>query len=157
MRLTADEIDILRATIGSRAFRLFCPPPSIFFSHIEASGYTVWLDSRSDFVNLFSVEIDTFGFRMAVERRGAPRGIRFEAGAVSECADIYKKTRGPSTIRRIEVHECGGIDSALIFDYLEEGDRFGMYAGDVLEDVFFFWDIDHSRIKETHTLRTIIE
>ena len=89
--------------------------------------------------------------------RMTPRYFRFESGAVSGCADIFKKTQEPSTIRRINIYERNGIDSALIFEYLEKGDKFGLFAGDVLEDVFFFWDIENSRIEDTHTLRTVIE
>lgn len=156
MHLTAEEIEGLRATIGKPAFRLFCSSPSIFFGHIEASSFSIWLDSRPDFVNLFSKELDTFRFRMVIERSETPRHFRFEAGAVSGCADIFKKTQEPSTIRQINVYERYGIDSALIFEYLEEGDRFGLLAGDALDEVCFFWDIENSRIEETHTLRTII-
>ena len=157
MRLTSTEIETLQALIGKRAFRIFCPPPSIYFNHLEGEGYTIWLDSKPDFVNFFAAEVAENRCRMAVERSPTPRGIRYKSGVVSECCDIFKKSLGSSTIRRIGIYERGNIDSSVAFEYAEDGGSFVLKAGVFVHELGFWWDFEEANIGEDHTLRIAIE
>lgn len=157
MRLTNSEIETLQALIGKRAFRIFCPPPSIYFNHLEGEGYTIWLDSQPDFVNFFALEVAESRCRMAVERGPTPRGFRYESGVVSECCDIFKKSLGPSTVHRIKIYERNDTDSALVFEYAEDGGSFVLTAGVYVHELCFCWDFDESNVEEDHTLRIAIE
>ena len=157
MRLTSSETEILQVLIGKRAFRIFCPPPSIYFNHLEGESYTIWLNSQPDFVNFFALEVEESRCRLAVERGPTPRGFRYKAGVVSECCDIFKKSLGPSTIRRIKIYERNDTDSALVFEYAEDGGSFVLTAGIYAHEVCYFWDFNESNIGEDHTLRVTID
>ncbi len=158
MHLTASEIDILRATLGIRAARLFCPAPSIWNTHLEASSYTIWLDSAPDFLNIFAVEQAQYDFRIAVERSANPRDFQYDSQtcSVKDCSDIFLETKDPSTIRQIGIYQRNGTDWALLFEF-DKGGSFGITAGVVPDEVCFFWNSDWGRTKETLTLRSVIE
>jgi len=158
MRLTVSETDILRATLGTRAARLFCPAPSIWNTHLEASSYTIWLDSAPAFVNIFAVEQAQYDFRIAVERTATPRGFQYDSqtGRVKDCSDIFLETKDPSTIRQIGIYQRNGKDWALLFEFDKAG-SFGLTAGVAPGEVCFFWDSDWGRTKDTLTLGSVIE
>jgi hypothetical protein len=156
MHLTDTEIDALRATIGVHAMRIFCPPPKIFNGYLEAASYSIWLDSHADFVNLFSVKVDENenDIRIAAERNTAPRDFRNEANGLIGCSDIFQNNKGDSYIRRVGIYRSNirGFDSGLIFD-LGNGGGFELYAGDVSDEVRYYWSSNGNGIRKTHSLR----